>query len=121
MMLCWRTRLGKSDCSNSLKVAPKRIATQQICVDNLCLLGKWLHSDGKTKFGAQPVFIKLLDEHAKFHACAAKVVEAYQVGDENLALDILTGTFEEQSRKTISCLTKLNAVVEAHNQNLEPQ
>ena len=88
----------------------------KICKDNLCVLGKWIHSDGTIKFGNQPVFVKLVDEHAKFHVCAAKVVEAYQVGNENLALEILTGTFEEQSRKTVTCLTKLNVIVEAQNQ-----
>lgn len=92
-----------------------------ICVDYLCILGKWIHSDGKVKFGNEPAFIKLMDEHAKFHVHAAKVVEAHQVGDSKLALEILTGSFEEQSRKTVTCLTKLNAIVEAHNQKPEPQ
>jgi Chemoreceptor zinc-binding domain len=93
----------------------------KICVDYLCALGKWIHGDGKARFGEQPVFLKLVEEHAKFHAHAAKVVEAHQVGNSNLALEILEGSFDRQSRKTVTCLTKLNAIVEAHNRNLEPQ
>jgi hypothetical protein len=88
----------------------------KICVDYLCVLGKWIHSDGKTVFGEESTFIKLVEEHAKFHVHAAKVVEAHQVGDSNRAREILTGIFEEQSKKTMVCLTRLNAIVEARNQ-----
>ena len=51
----------------------------KICVDYLCALGKWIHSDGKMRFGEQPVFLKLMEEHAKFHVHAAKVVEAAKI------------------------------------------
>jgi hypothetical protein len=88
----------------------------KICVDYLCVLGKWIHSDGKLHFGDQPEFIKLVEEHAKFHFHAAKVVEAHQVGNSNLAMEILTGTFDEQSKKTVNCLTRLNSLVEARSQ-----
>jgi Chemoreceptor zinc-binding domain len=91
----------------------------KICKDNLCVLGKWIHSNGKVQFGKEQVFVKLVDEHAKFHVDAAKVVEAHQEGKEGLAREILAGSFEEQSRKTITCLAKLNTIVEAHNQKLE--
>jgi hypothetical protein len=57
-----------------------------------------------------------VEAHAKFHQHAAKVVEAHQVGNTNLALEILTGSFEEQSRRTVTCLTKLNALVEERKQ-----
>jgi hypothetical protein len=91
----------------------------KICVDYLCALGKWIHSDGKMRFGEQPVFLKLMEEHAKFHVHAAKVVEAHKLGNEELALGILTGVFEEQSRKTVTCLTKLNVLVEAQNRDFD--
>ncbi|HAF44369.1 MAG: hypothetical protein A2100_03765 [Sideroxydans sp. GWF2_59_14] len=85
----------------------------KICVDYLCVLGKWIHSDGKAHFGDQAEFVKLVEEHAKFHVHAASVVDAHQSGKTDLAMEILTGSFDEQSRKTVKCLTKLNAVVEA--------
>jgi hypothetical protein len=83
-----------------------------IRVDNMCMLGKWIHKQGMAEFGNDPTFIKLVEEHAKFHQHASKVVEAHQVGDTSLALKILNGSFEEQSRRTVTCLTKLNALVE---------
>ncbi|MBI4807521.1 MAG: CZB domain-containing protein [Nitrosomonadales bacterium] len=85
----------------------------KIGVDYLCVLGKWIHSDGKAHFGDQPEFVELVEEHAKFHAHAASVVEAHQAGETDRAMDILTGSFDEQSRRTVKCLTKLNAIVEA--------
>jgi hypothetical protein len=83
-----------------------------IRVDNMCMLGKWIHKQGKAEFGNDPTFVKLVEEHAKFHQHASKVVEAHLVGDTNLALEILKGSFEEQSRRTVTCLTRLNALVE---------
>ena len=88
----------------------------KIGVDHLCLLGKWIHTDGRAQFGDEPAFVKLVEEHARFHRHAAKVVEAHQFGNTNLAQEILTGVFEEQSRRTVNCLTRLNAIVEAKNQ-----
>jgi hypothetical protein len=92
---------------------------EKICVDNLCVLGKWIHSDGKVRFGEQPAFIKLVDEHAKFHHYAGQVVEAHQAGATILAQTILTGEFDDQSRRTVNCLAKLNALVESENSGSE--
>lgn len=93
----------------------------KICKDNLCVLGKWIHSDGKVQFGNQPVFVTLVGEHAKFHVHAAKVVEAHQAGNDDLAVEILQGSFDEQSRKTVNCLTKLHALVEEREKDNEDQ
>ncbi len=93
----------------------------KIRADNLCVLGKWIQGDGKVQFGEQPVFIRLVEEHAKFHHHASLVVEAHRNGDTRLALEILASSFDEQSRKTVNCLAKLNAIVGARNQALELQ
>lgn len=87
-----------------------------ICVDNRCELGKWIHGSGKVRLGEQPLFQQLVDEHAKFHYHASKVVEAHQAGDAALAQKLLAGSFAEQSRSTVNCLAKLNAVVEGKQQ-----
>ena len=90
-----------------------------IGVDNRCELGKWIHSSGKARFGEQPLFQQLVEEHAKFHYHASKVVEAHQAGNTALANKILTDSFAEQSRNTVNCLAKLNAVVEGTQQPTE--
>ncbi len=94
----------------------ENLQPDNIRVDNMCMLGKWIHKEGKAEFGNDPTFIKLVEEHAKFHQHASKVVEAHQVGDTERALEILRGSFEEQSRRTVTCLTRLNALVEERKQ-----
>lgn len=84
----------------------------KIGVDHACVLGKWIHSDGKAQYGDLPEFLTLVHEHAKFHANAASVVEAYKAGKTDLAMEILTGSFEHQSMKTVKCLTKLSVMVD---------
>jgi hypothetical protein len=97
-------------------VSKEKLEPGQISIDHDCGLGKWLHSEGKAHFGEQPVFIKLLDEHAKFHAEAAQVVEAHRAGNSILALEILNGRFEEQVTRFVKYLTKFNAIVEAQSE-----
>jgi hypothetical protein len=95
----------------------EELLPHNISVDNRCVLGKWIHSAGRAQFGDQPAFIKLVEEHARFHQHAAQVVEAHQTGNTSLAHEILKGSFEEQSRKTVVCLTRLNALVEGHEKS----
>ncbi len=108
----WKKRLNEYLAGRS----GEDLQPGNIRADHLCVLGKWIHSDGKSRFGDQPEYLKLVEEHAKFHQHAAQVVEAHQVGDTHLAQQILQGSFEEQSRKTVTCLTRLNAIVEERNQ-----
>lgn len=84
----------------------------QVGVDNRCELGKWIHGPGKEHFEEELLFKQLEEEHAKFHYHASKVVEAYQAGDTALAGKLLSESFTEQSRKTVNCLAKINAMVE---------
>lgn len=46
---------------------------ESIAKDNCCELGKWLHADGKTKFGKLLGHTECLNKHAAFHAEAGKV------------------------------------------------
>ncbi len=64
----WKLRL-QSYLSNP----DKSINPNDVCKDNLCDLGKWIHGDGK-KFESMEEFKKLKSEHAKFHKAASDVV-----------------------------------------------
>ncbi len=108
-------RAWKSRLADYLEGRSKEdLQPAKIGVDNLCVIGKWIHGSGKAQFWDQPDFVNLVEEHAKFHVHAANVVEAHQKGDDKLAKEILTGAFDEQSRKTVACLAKLHALVEEH-------
>lgn len=103
----WKLRL-----SDYLKGrSTEELQPQHICLDDRCVLGKWIHSLGKARFGQIELFQQLTDEHAKFHICASKVVEAHQAGDTSLAEKILSDDFARHSKKTVDCLTKLHLEV----------
>jgi hypothetical protein len=104
----WKMRLMDYLDGNSDEI----LQTRTICVDNLCELGIWIHGQGQKRFGEYPLFQQLVAEHAKFHHCAAKVVEARHADNEALAHMILTGEFTEQSRKTVKCIAKLHSEIE---------
>jgi methyl-accepting chemotaxis protein len=109
MHMSWKKRLhGYLDGSSKEKLEPDEIHT-----DHHCELGQWIHGEGKVLFGEQPVFLKLVDEHAKYHAYAAQAVEAHRAGNKDRVREILNGSFNEHSIKTMNYLTKLNALVEA--------
>jgi hypothetical protein len=51
----------------------EQLDTATIAKDNCCVLGNWLHGDGKLKFGTKPEFKAVLDLHKTFHVEAGKV------------------------------------------------
>jgi methyl-accepting chemotaxis protein len=66
----WKIKLG---CAIS-EQAVMDIAT--ISSDNCCELGKWLHGEGKVKYGSTPSFADCVSTHAVFHKEAGKVATA---------------------------------------------
>ncbi len=106
--VAWKRRLG--DYLNGR--SDEQMNSQYICRDNLCVLGKWIHGPGKTRFNKIELFRQLLEEHAEFHKQAALVVEAHQAGKTAQAESMLADGFARQSKKTVDCLVKLHAQVE---------
>lgn len=47
-----------------------------ICQDDQCALGKWIHGPGEALWGGRPLFVELVEKHAKFHASAGAVAQA---------------------------------------------
>jgi hypothetical protein len=44
--------------------------------DNCCDAGKWIHEEGKLKYGHLPSYETCLNRHAEFHIEAAKIASA---------------------------------------------
>lgn len=57
--------------------------------DNACILGKWLHGEGKTQYGRKASFAHLVVKHADFHHSAGKVAEAINAKKYNAAETML--------------------------------
>ena len=52
-----------------------------IAKDNYCELGKWLHGEGKAKFGNLHTHADCVSIHAAFHAEAGKVAQTINAKD----------------------------------------
>jgi methyl-accepting chemotaxis protein len=62
-----------------------------ISKDSCCDLGKWLHGEGKSKFGALPSHADCVKKHAAFHIEAGKVATEINAQNFSLAEKLLGG------------------------------
>jgi methyl-accepting chemotaxis protein len=58
----------------------EQVDAQTIGRDDCCVLGKWLHGAGNSKFGGKPTFVALTNGHREFHTEAGKVARAINQG-----------------------------------------
>lgn len=54
----WKKRLMDYIEGNS----QEDLQPHNVCVDNRCTLGIWIHGHGKARFGEYPLFLQLVDE-----------------------------------------------------------
>ena len=47
-----------------------------VSADSQCALGKWLHGEGKLKYGKLSAFSECVSSHAAFHKAAGEVARA---------------------------------------------
>lgn len=73
---------------------------------DLCDLGKWTQSEG-LKYKTTVAYQRLMNEHDRFHALAAKVVGNIKAGNTTDAETILEGPLEEASRAIVSAIAEL--------------
>ena len=100
----WKIRLKdyiEGTSNEDLKVAV-------ISRDDQCVLGKWLYSDGKEKYGNFKEFQQLIDLHREFHQCAGQVLTQAQAGEQKRALQMIeSGDYAHKSVKVTSQLAQL--------------
>lgn len=60
--------------------------------DDLCNVGLWLYGEGKTRFGEQESFHRLLAAHARFHQEAARICAVANDGSYDEACRMLKGS-----------------------------
>lgn len=85
--------------------------SDKVCKDNLCELGKWIHTEGKAleRFSA---YTELLKQHAHFHICAAEVIKTFEAGNKVTATSLLEGEFAIASRNTMLAIIKLKGAAQ---------
>lgn len=91
-------------------VSSEKFVAEDICFDDRCDLGKWLHSAGQAKLGQFPAFTALVQHHKMFHYAASNVVALAQAGKAAEANKILDGQFSKHSKDVIEGLEGLKSV-----------
>jgi hypothetical protein len=63
-----------------------------VACDDHCLLGQWIHSEGKKSFSHLPEFVELRSHHAQFHLNAGNVLREAYSNRKEAADKILNGS-----------------------------
>jgi methyl-accepting chemotaxis protein len=73
-------------------VAKETLDAAVIAQDNCCEIGKWLHGEGRSAWGAKPEFVALIERHKTFHVEAGKVASAINARNFDLATRMIDGS-----------------------------
>lgn len=103
----WKLRLQAFLEGTSTEV----FASEQICFDDRCDLGKWIYSTGRAKLGSFPGFTALQGHHKMFHYAASNVVALAQAGKTDEAHKMLEVQFAQHSAEVVRDLQHLSAMV----------
>ena len=101
--LKWKVRLDKYVNGTS----DEQLDPQVICLDNQCVLGKWIHGPAEEYFLDDAKFSTLREDHAKFHMIAAQVVNLVQQNNIQGAETLLRGSYMKASRLVVKDLTDI--------------
>ncbi len=97
-----------------------KLDADQIRRDDCCVLGTWLHNNGGQRWGTQPAFSALVQEHKRFHQSAGKVADTINAGRLQEAQKMLEGgsAFVEHGRQVTEALRQLRSVVKGEGTRL---
>lgn len=88
-------------------------APEQICFDDRCDLGRWIHGQGRTQLGKFPGFTALTSHHRMFHYSASNVVALKKAGHTDQAKQMLGQQFSEYSKAVVQDLEMLQQIASA--------
>jgi methyl-accepting chemotaxis protein len=86
----------------------EKLDAATIARDDCCPIGKWLHGDGRARWGTRPAFTDLLAKHRDFHAAAGEVAQAINRGAYAQAEQMIgSGSrFSEASNTTVTAILR---------------
>lgn len=107
----WKIRLEAHISGTSTE----NLDADTICKDDQCVLGKWIHGEGRVKYNGLPLFVSLEKVHADFHRAAADVIRKANGGDKPGALTMLNeGSYAKCSYAVKTDLARLCRVHGEH-------
>ncbi|MBL8753802.1 MAG: CZB domain-containing protein [Planctomycetes bacterium] len=95
----WKARLRSAIDTGKCDHDPAKVEC-----DNLCDLGKWLHGTIDRELKAMPDYRQVVDQHAKFHKVAAKVLRLALTAQQADANKLMDGEFTAESTRLVSML-----------------
>lgn len=104
----WKMKL-----TNYLQNPDNSLDPKKVCLDNACVLGKWIHGDGLAYREYNPsIFDSLKDSHAEFHKTAAQIIDYVNVHNNQAAEKLLspTGKYIQVSDKTVALIEQLEVI-----------
>ena len=79
----WKVRLRQAIAGR------ERLDAADICRDDRCALGQWIHGPGGRRHGTRTLFTDLLARHAEFHRAAGEVARRINAGAYDDAQQLL--------------------------------
>lgn len=84
------------------------IAADQVFLDKRSTLGRWLCGRGQERFGTLDTFSELRRHHADFHRQAGQAVLAFNAGQRDEAIRMVTGgDYARASQRLRQTITRL--------------
>ncbi|WP_079435401.1 CZB domain-containing protein [Zoogloea sp. LCSB751] len=84
------------------------IAADQVFLDKRSTLGRWLYGRGQERFGTLDTFSELRRHHAEFHRYAGQAVLAFNAGQRDEAIRMVTGgDYARASQRLRQTITRL--------------
>jgi methyl-accepting chemotaxis protein len=106
----WKMKL-----SNYLEKPDGSLDHAKVCMDNACMLGKWIYGEGQKFREADTVlFEDMRRSHASFHQTAGKIIELINARRTAEAGSLLSasGPYLEVSRKTVELIQEMKRAVD---------
>lgn len=105
----WKSKLQK--ILDGINTEDMDVATTS--QDDKCVLGQWIHSEGKQMYGHLPEYASLKTSHAAFHLCAGEILNEHQNGNAIRAAQMLHTQFRTASNKNQLELVRLFTITKA--------
>lgn len=109
----WKMKLSKY-----IENPDGSLVHSQVCLDNACLLGKWIYGDGQIhKRSHADLFEKVKVSHAAFHEAAGEIVRMVNQQKISEAKKLLgpSGVYLKVSSDTVELIEKLKNQVESES------
>jgi Chemoreceptor zinc-binding domain len=99
----WKQRLSNYVAGTS----QEKLNASVVCLDNQCLLGKWIHGNGKAMLGTHQSFAMLIEQHQRFHIEAATVVRLADGKKYTEATEVINKNYAHASKRVVWLLQNL--------------